>query len=602
MQAVILAAGKGSRFKQATKNIPKCMLQFNGETLISRLLRQLNQLDLQQIVIVAGYKADVLKTYLSTLSSQAPITVITNSAFATSNNILSVAKAAAVMADDETLLFESDVILRDDVVKTLAESPTDAAVVSPFRDWMEGTAVELDADQRITAFVPREIQNPTLSIKYYKTVNVYKLSRDFNTRYFLPYLQQQIHSFGANAYYETVFGTLTALKEGLMKATVIAPEDWDEVDTSQELHLAEIRMGTDPFVKMKQLSLRYGGYWRFPELHDYAYLVNPFFPPDKLVNQYQRQLKRLLIDYPSGLAVNSEHAADAFNLPVSKIVVGNGAAELIQAVSTMLTGRVGVIRPTFEEYPNRLPMAQVAIMPTEQHDFHYSAADIKAHFANDPVKTLIVINPDNPSGNYLPKAEVLDLCQWTADHHIRLIVDESFIDFSNLEPQPSLLDDQLLAKYPNLVVIKSISKSYGVPGVRLGILASGDESLIAKIKQAVPIWNINAFGEFFLQRIGQFTQAYRDGMQVFYDVRAHFLAELHTIPFMEVLPSQANFFMVRLIGVTSQALCAYLLQTANILIKDLTTKQGINGEYVRLAIKTRPENQALIQALREYQP
>lgn len=602
MQAVILAAGKGSRFKQATKHMPKCMLQFNGETLISRLIRQLDQLNLKRIVVVAGYKADVLEDYLATQSSRAPIAVIVNDKFATSNNILSVEKAGSIIAADDTLLFESDVILRDEVVKILARSAENTAVVSPFRDWMEGTAVELDTDQQITSFVPREMQEASLDSTYYKTVNVYKLSRDFNKRYFLPYLHQQIASFGANAYYETVFGTLTLLKKGLMTATVIEPEDWDEVDTNQELHLAEIRMGTDPKVKMKQLSQRYGGYWRFPELHDYAYLVNPFFPPDELVKQYQRQLRRLLVDYPSGLAVNSELAADIFNLPVSKIVVGNGAAELIQALSAKLVGRVGVIRPTFEEYPNRLSSQQVAIMSTEPTNFHYTAADIKTHFANDPVETLIIINPDNPSGNYLSKSDVLDLCEWTANRHIRLIVDESFIDFSNLEQNPSLLDDRLLTKYPNLVVIKSISKSYGVPGVRLGILASGDEALITQVKKSVPIWNINAFGEFFLQRLDQFVQTYRKGMQEFFDVRAHFLAELQTISFMEVLPSQANFFMIRLIGVTSQALCAYLLTKANVLIKDLTTKQGITGEYVRIAVKTEQENLALIRALKEYQP
>ncbi|QVI35595.1 aminotransferase class I/II-fold pyridoxal phosphate-dependent enzyme [Lacticaseibacillus chiayiensis] len=600
MQAVILAAGKGSRFKQATKHKPKCMLSFNGETLIGRMIRQLNQLDLKHIVIVAGYKEEVLTKYLKSIESRVPITILINDQFATSNNIVSVAKASSVLEEDETLLVESDVIIRDELMDVIRDAPTDAAIVSSLDNWMDGTVVTFDDDHQITAFVSRDEQQEALASDYFKTVNIYKLSCHFNRHYFLPYVRQQIRSFGGNDYYETVFGALVALKKGLLRAVVVDAKDWDEVDTLQELRLAEIRLNSNPTEKMKRLSRQYGGYWRFPDIKDYAYLVNPFFPPEKLVQQFQTELPSLLTAYPSGMTVNSELAAEVFDLMPKRIVVGNGASELIQAALKLIPGKIGVIRPTFEEYPNRVAGTQIETMTTQQMGFRYTERDVIHYFSKHPVNCLVLINPDNPSGNYLQKREVLTICKWAQKLNIRVIVDESFIDFVDAERHPSLLNEDLLKEFPNLIVIKSISKSYGVPGVRLGVLASGHEALVAQIKRVLPIWNINAFGQFFLQKVSSYQLAYNEGLVVFYKVRKRFFRALETIPYMTVLPSQANFFMVQLVGVTSQDLSSYLLESANILIKDLGTKPGIEGEYVRLAVKTDAENQTLIQALRAY--
>ena len=115
------------------------------------------------------------------------------------------------------------------------------------------------------------------------------------------------------------------------------------------------------------------------------------------------------------------------------------------------------------------------------------------------IEVLTIINPDNPSGNYIPKCDILKLAEWAEKRNVRLIIDESFVDFADAEENPSLLQQDILNTYPHLIVIKSISKSYGVPGLRLGILATADKVLTAKLKKDVAIWNINSFAEFFLQ-------------------------------------------------------------------------------------------------------
>ena len=119
-------------------------------------------------------------------------------------------------------------------------------------------------------------------------------------------------------------------------------------------------------------------------------------------------------------------------------------------------------------------------------------------FTGTSIRTLVLINPDNPTGNYIPKSDVLRLADWCAAADIRLIVDESFVDFAE-EESATLIDETILKRYPSMIVIKSISKSYGVPGIRLGLMVSADEMLISKMKKEIAIWNINSFAEFYMQ-------------------------------------------------------------------------------------------------------
>lgn len=602
MQAVILAAGKGTRFKEMTAEKPKCMVEVNGETLIHRLLRQLDGLNLARIVIVAGYKAEVLKQHLATFSFGTPIEFIINDTFDHANNIISVQKAAKVLANDDTLMFESDLIVSDSAIEQLtAPQASDFAVVSPLQSWMDGTCVRIDDEGHIVNFVPKNQVDRKHTSGLFKTVNVYRLSAEYSRTKFVPYLEAQVVAFGGNSYYETVLGTLVAIDPTGLRAVELSPDDWYETDDVQDLHIAEIKFCPDPIKKMQAMSARFGGYWRFPSVHDYAYLVNPFFPPQAMIDEFHENLTHLIADYPSGLKVNSGLIAKYYALDSAQTVVGNGAAELIKVVLNQATGNVGVIRPTFEEYPNRLPATRLVFMDTAAQGYSYHASDIEQFFANRSISTLIVINPDNPTGNYLTHAELLSLCKWTAERSITLIVDESFSDFANAEPVTSMLDRELLNQYPHLVVIKSISKSFGVPGVRLGILASGDLALIQSIKRAVSIWNINSFGEFFLQIIEKYKGDYKKGLARFYAVRDEMAAGLSNLDFVDVFPSQANYFMLRLKNhVTAADLGAYLLQAHSLLIKDLTTKHGIEGQYVRVAVKTRAENDELISAMREF--
>lgn len=602
MQALILAAGKGTRFKKMTQDKPKCMVELNGSTLISRLLSQLDQQKLTKIIIVTGYLSDVLIEYVTSLKITTKIEFINNTEFQSTNNIVSLQKAQKLLVEENTIMFESDLVLSDKAIRRICDSQFENfAVVSPYENWMDGTCTLVNNENKIDQFIPKNQISKFAKERLFKTVNVYKFSREFSKSILFPYLNAQISGFGSNSYYETVLGTIVDIDKTYLEAITLSPEEWYETDNIADLSIASIKFCEDPLLKMKQMESRYGGYWRFPNLKDYAYLVNPFFPTKDFIQEFHDNLNRLVIDYPSGLKVNSQLVGDYYSIDEENIVIGNGAAELIKVLLEQYFQKVGVILPTFEEYPNRISEDSVFYMETQNSDFKYNSSDIIKYFDDKPIDSLILINPDNPSGNFLSKDELLNLCKWSKKKNITIVVDESFSDFSTSNLEVSMLDQDILSLYTNLVVIKSISKSFGVPGVRLGLLASGDSSLITTIKKNVSIWNINSFGEFFLQTIGNYKTDYLNALAKFYKVREKFAGELKQFEYLEIYPSQANYFMIGLKhGVTANELSSYLLSYGNILIKNLENKQGIKGEFIRIAVKTDDENNQLVDALKEF--
>lgn len=595
MQAVILAAGMGKRLKSLTANNTKCMVKVNGVTLIERMLRQLDRLKLRRIVIVVGYQGQKLITFISTLDVETPIEYIDNPIYDKTNNIYSLALARSALVEDDTLLLESDLIFADGTLEALVSDPYPTlALVDRYESWMDGTVVTLNEDNSIRKFIPGKQFRFEDIPGYYKTVNIYKFGRRFSKDIYVPFLTAYSSALGDNEYYEQVLRVIAMLDHPEIRAKCMDGRVWYEIDDIQDLDIAE-SMFAPPEEKVKKLGSRYGGYWRYPKLLDFCYLVNPYFPPKRLMDEIKANFETLLTQYPSGMRVNSLLAAKDFGVKQEHILVGNGAAELIKALMEGETGKVGFVRPTFEEYYNRCDPAQRVVYQPE--GFTYTADDLMREFSGKGISTLLLINPDNPSGSYLLKAEVCRLADWAETEGIRLVLDESFADFSD-ELDNTLILDEMLERYPHLVVVKSISKSYGVPGLRLGVLASADEAMIAAMKKNVAIWNINSFAEFYLQIGEKYKKDYALALEKFRAARAEYVAALRDIPGLRVLPSQANYVMAELTGgITAAELTARLLSEYNILIKDLTAKvQG--GQYIRLAVRDEKDNVRLVQALR----
>lgn len=352
---------------------------------------------------------------------------------------------------------------------------------------------------------------------------------------------------------------------------------------------------------LKQFYSRYGGYWRFPDMLDYCYLVNPYFNRSKIIDDMQEFFPVLVSEYPSGMGVNSKLASECWNIKQEYIIPGNGATELIKALMENLEGKVGVIRPTFEEYPNRMPDEQVVTFVPQNDEFRYGADDLIEFFGQNPVDTLLLINPDNPSGNFIPMECILKLAEWTKQMGMKFILDESFVDFSVGYENNTCLHNELLEANPHMCIIKSISKSYGVPGLRLGILCSADTNLIAKMKKQVSIWNINSFAEFFMQIYPKYREDYKKACDQFIQAREDFEKELKLIPFIQVMPSQANYFFLEVLPpYKPKQLCSILLKNNKILGSACLAKKGIEpNRYMRIAVRNHGDNERFIKALKE---
>lgn len=597
MQGMILAAGMGKRLKDLTKDNTKCMVKVNGVSLIERMLSQLDQLNLSRIVIVVGYKGDLLKSYIQGLSVKTPITYVENPIYDQTNNIYSLFLARDYLCQADTLLLESDLIFEDTVLNEIINDPRDSlALVDKYESWMDGTVVRLRSDDSIYDFTSSRKMDFSNSWKYYKTVNIYKFSKKFSEHTYVPFLEAYCQALGRNEYYEQVLKVITMLENpGIYAKRLPAGSKWYEIDDVQDLDIAQ-SIFAKPDDQLALVQGRFGGFWRYPKMLDFCYLVNPYYPPAELRNEIRANFDKLLTQYPSGQNVNALLAAKYFGVRQEYVVVGNGAAELINLLMAQIGESLGVILPTFEEYRNKFA-GKVIAYDTKSAGYRYDAANIIDFFDGVDITALILINPDNPSGNYLSKEQLMQLLEWSLHKNIHLVVDESFVDFAD-QPE-SLLDNDILGKYPNLIIVKSLSKAHGVPGLRLGVLATADTVVLAYIREHIAIWNINAFAEYYLQIAEKYKVDYGLALEEFRKEKRQMEEALMALKKVRVLPTQANYFMLELLnGQSAHEVATRLYRQYDILVKDLSTKLD-SDKYLRVAIRDQDDNERLIDALKE---
>ena len=602
MQAIILAAGMGRRLGELTKENTKCMVEVNGVRLIDRLLGQLSGLSLRRVIIVVGYQGQNLMDYIGhRYDGRLTIEYAENPIYDKTNNIYSLSLVKEKMLEDDTLLIESDLIFSDRLFQMILEDEyPNVALVAKYESWMDGTMVRIDEARNIVNFVPKKAFRYEDVDEYYKTVNIYKFSRDFCEQKYVPFLEAYCHALGNNEYYEQVLRVITLLDSAELKALPVGDEKWYEIDDIQDLDIAETIFAEGDEM-IHRFNYRYGGHWRFPKMLDYCYLVNPYFPTRRMKDELRSSFDTLLTEYPSGMYVNSLLAGKYFGVRQDYMVVGNGAAELIKSLMEQCQGKMGVVYPTFEEYPNRLEKDAIVSYIPDGEDLQYDEQDLMTFFADKDIQHLLLINPDNPSGNFIPMEGLLRLLKWAKERGIQLIVDESFVDFSDDFEHNTLLRNDILEDNPHLAVMKSISKSYGVPGLRLGVLASADVELIRRIRKDISIWNINSFAEFYMQIFGKYEKEYKQACHQFIAERRRFEAMLKEIPYIRLIPTQANFFCLEVIEKYSSAeLTKLLLERYNIMVKDCNSKTSLKGRnYIRISVRDEQDNDALIAALRE---
>ena len=596
MQALMLAAGMGKRLGAYTNNQTKCMVRVGGKTLLEHAADALREAGIKKFVLVVGYEGEKLMEFAREKLADFELEFVVNEDYATTNNIYSLYLARDKLTADDTILLESDLIYEPRLIRELvkAEAPNMVAVAK-YEHWMDGTVTLVDENGLIREFIEKKDFSFASADRYYKTVNVYKFSREFSADQYEPFLSAYIRAYGENQYYEMVLKALAHLPFAGLRAFDMGSIKWYEIDDVQDLDIANTLFAAEED-RLHAYELHFGGYWRYGNLKDFCYLVNPYFPPKKMLDQMMYFYPTLLTEYPSGMRVQKLLAGKMFGVKEEYLLVGNGAAELINTLGRTMSGKTALSIPAFNEYIRCFPDCEIVPLDSAQSDYRFDMEQLrKAAAACD---NLILINPDNPSGAFLQKEEVLELAETCAAHGTKLVVDESFVDFAEPELRFTLLDNAALEKYPNLLVMKSISKSYGVPGLRLGVCACADTAWVERLRALLPVWNINSFAEYFFQIYGLYASQYEAACDEIVRQREKMAERLAAFPFLRPYPSQANYILCAVEGMNSKELASTLLRDDDILIKDLSAKNGFDGKnFIRVAVRDEADNDALYRAL-----
>lgn len=598
MQAIILAAGMGKRLKKYTASNTKCMVKVNGVPLIDRMLSQIERVGVDRIVIVVGYEGQKLIDHINGLDIGTRVEYVNNPIYDKTNNIYSLALAEQYMVEDDTLLFESDLIFEDSVLESLVSDPRPTlALVDKYQSWMDGTCVILSDNDTIVKFVPGNKFEYADSDSYYKTVNIYKFSKDFSENVYIPFLKAYTTALGKNEYYEQVLRVLTILDDPQIYAKRLNGEKWYEIDDVQDLDIAESMFVGSSEEYAKKIQGRYGGYWRYPYITDFCYPQNYFFPPQRAIDEIKAGSEHLIKNYPSGQSIIKLLASKDTSIDEEHVLITNGIEESVYILLSAIEGKIGVVSPTNEYILDVL--GERALIYKSEEEVSYSVSDIVEYFGKDKISAILITNPNYHTGYTLADDDIETIINWAKDKGIYAIIDETYIDF--VHDSTSMMNDAVLKKHGNLIVLKNLSVPYGVSGLRLACIAISDEALLKNCQEKIPCWNIDAYAEFFLQIIGKYQKQFRSSVEQCIEERTRMEDIINEIEGVSVVRSNACFVLIKLLnGKSAKHVVNILLYRYNILVKDASVRISDSGnQYIKCAIRSRDENDRFIEALRK---
>ena len=578
MQAVILAAGFGNRMQPLTNDRHKTMLEIGERSLLERMVSGLRDHGVKRLTVVTGYRDQDIRTFLDTNYPEIERVYVHNQAYRTTNNVHSLALAADVMSfDQDLLLIECDLVFQPDVLSRLINSPhPNVALVDRWRTGLDGTVVTVE-DGVITSVVPPHLQGSSFDLtEAYKTLNMYKFSASFFEETFKPLLEVYAKSIDQNCYYELILGMLIYMRSARVHAEILDGELWSEIDDANDLDGARFKFC--PEEREKMLSYSQGGYWNY-DILDFCFLRNMYFPTPAMMSEIRTCLDDLLHNYGSKQEILNQKCAYFTRVKPERIVALNGAAQIYPLLKRLFAGKTfAVPTPTFGEYGRSFPNAEL-----------YPDGALPS---GEGLDGLVVVNPNNPTGTITPSADIYAYAK--AHPQQRIIVDESFIDFTDEEPIIDLLED---APLDNIIVIKSLSKLLGVPGVRLGFVYSSDPDFIASVMEDLPIWNMNSIAEFIYEILLKHRRALAESFALTKRDRKQFVAELRTLPLEKVSEAGGNFVNIQLRAPVD--LNASMLKKG-IFVKEISAKYAApKYTMYRLAVRFPQEHARFIEALKD---
>lgn len=596
-KAVMLCAGRGSRLGSFTEKAPKPLLKINGKSIIENSVQNLIDANYDELVIVVGYKSELIRAELESYKEFINIEFIYNDIWDETNNIYSLWLARAEL-DKSITLIEGDIFFTQDLmneIKVLNENENHI-LVSPLNSLLEGAFIETDAQGFVTSFQSTKSDPVYIDDNALKTVNIYQLSGEFN-KYLNELLDAEIEKGNVNSYYEECF--VQAFYNGVtFKAVNVPSNSWFEIDNAYDLSIGEFQF-SDIVDKHEKLKSQHGGYWRYP-IMDSALIYNLHFPPEEMKKKMKDRFDDILLNYPASSRKIEQYLALFLGTSPGNLVIANGVSEFIKILPLIFREKVVLTEPSFNEYANCFNDKNiVSFKVREEDDFEVNTQLLIQLIQKEHAEALVLISPDNPSGKMITKKDIKEIYHNTEEQGTIIILDESFIDFSNDGEAASFMGD--IERYPRLLILKSMSKTFGIGGLRLGYAASSNSYLLDKIKRNLPIWNINGFAEEFIFNLPQYKKQYLSSCQVVRRETDNLVLSLKQISELKIFNTDSNFVLCKLKNkqFTADQFAKKLLEH-DIYIKECSGKSMTDSEYFfRVSSRTKEENKKLINAIEE---
>jgi histidinol-phosphate/aromatic aminotransferase/cobyric acid decarboxylase-like protein/CTP:molybdopterin cytidylyltransferase MocA len=590
MKAIILTAGYGRRMRPLSNQTHKTLLNVAGRTIIERIIDGLVDNGITDIAIVTGYRKDQLTAFLTSNFPDVRFTFVHNARYDETNNIYSLALAFEELeVDDDVVLIESDLVYEPSVIRRLLDSPREnVALVDRFQRGMDGTVVTLQGDV-ISNVIPPHLQGMDFDFSdKFKTLNIYKFSKEFCNTVFKQLLTYYAKVIDDNCYYELILGILIYMQRETIHAALIEGEEWAEVDDPNDLRVAEFKFNREE--RRQILESTFGAYWNH-DVTDFCFIRNMYFPDGSMISQLRSDLEGLLHNYGSKQDVLKEKLGYHLLVDPNRLHVLNGASECFPILRARFEGKSGLIpSPTFGEY-ERL------FVDTHTYGDDVGIDPEQIEIRADSRDVVVFVNPNNPTGSVVPTGWIYD---FAARHPEKtIVVDESFIDFTD---HPSIIGRLEEEPLENVIVLKSLSKCLGVPGIRLGYAYTCSEATNAFVRDRLPIWNLNSLAEHFLEVILKHRSSLDESFRLTIRDREAFSEMLRRTDCVdEVHPSGANFLLLTLApDIDAEALVDHLLSERDTFVKDVSSKFAGERHLLRLAVRLPQENTRLAEAFQDY--
>jgi len=337
------------------------------------------------------------------------------------------------------------------------------------------------------------------------------------------------------------------------------------------------------------------------DLVDFCIPCNPYFPTPEMFGRLRDNLETILKYYPSDADTITAELCSTLGLNPQTVAMGNGSTELITWIDHLLVREsLCTPIPTFGRWTDQ-PMEtgkRVDMFPLpESRDFALDLEAFVRFLRERRSRVAVICNPNNPDGGYVPRQDVLRMLDALVDLDL-VVVDESFIDFVDAEPVTSVAAEAAIR--PNVIVLKSLGKNFGLHGIRFGYLVA-NPALAGRIRRALPKWNLNSFAEIVVFLLKEHRAEYRTSLARLAMDRRSMARQLAAMPGLKVFASQGNFILVRLPDeVDGVRLRDYLISEHGVFVRECGNKLGSTSRFLRLVVRPPQDVHRLLNGLSAY--